>query len=298
MWLIIAEKDKSARRISKILFKDVRVLKKNGVKYYFSPSKKAFVLGLKGHIVEYDFPDELNDWKRTPLESLLNSRFVVKVKEREIVKTLVDLGRSVEKVTVATDYDREGEFIGLTALRIIQKVNPNVKFDRVRFSALTPSDIKDAFSKPTDLDFNLAKSAEVRHKVDLLWGAVLTRLLSLSANRLGKDFISVGRVQSPTLRLIVEREEKIRSFKSKYYYNALVKVRGIYAKKKFESEEEAKRLLDSIDSLRVKSFKKSVVEERKPVPFNTTEFLKEASKFMKPDKAMAIAENLYMEGYI
>ncbi len=298
MWLIVAEKDKSANRIARILFKDVKVLRKNQVNYYFSPSNRAFVLGLRGHIVEYDFPESLNNWKNTPLESLLRAKFVVRVREKNVVKTLLELAKDVDRVTIATDYDREGEFIGLTAVKLIQKVNPNVKIDRVRFSALTPVDVKRAFANPTSLDYNLAKSAEVRHKIDLLWGAILTRLLSLSANRLGKDFLSVGRVQSPTLRLIVEREEQIKSFKSKYYYNAFVKVKGIYAKRKFEKEEEAKEILDSIDVLKVLSFKKSVVEEKKPIPFNTTEFLKEASRFMKPDKAMAIAENLYMEGYI
>ncbi len=298
MWLIVAEKDKSARRIAGILFKDVRVLRRNGVKIYFSPSNDAFVLGLKGHIVEYDFPDELNDWRKTKLEDLLRARFVIKVRERGIVKTLLEIARDVDKVTIATDYDREGEFIGLTALKILRKVNPNLKVERVVFSALTPKDIRDAFENPRDLDFNLAKSAEVRHKVDLLWGAILTRLLSISANRFGKDFLSVGRVQSPTLRLIVERENQIRSFKSRYYYNALIKVRGIYAKKRFDDEKSARSLLDSVDNVKVLKFEKEIVEERKPIPFNTTEFLKEASSFMKPDKAMQIAENLYMDGYV
>jgi DNA topoisomerase-1 len=229
---------------------------------------------------------------------LLKAKFVVKIRAKDVAKTLIDLAKNVEKVTIATDYDREGEFIGLTAVKLIQKVNPNVKVDRVRFSALTPVDIRNAFSNPTSLDYNLAKSAEVRHKVDLLWGAVLTRLLSLSANRLGKDFLSVGRVQSPTLRIIVEREEQIRNFKAKYYWNALIKVRGIYAKKKFEDEKSARDLLSKLSAVRVTNFKKHRVEEKKPIPFNTTEFLKEASKFMKPDKAMAIAEELYMSGYI
>ena len=298
MWLIIAEKDKSARRIAQILFNDIKILRKNNIPYYFSPSNKAFVLGLKGHIIEYDFPDELNDWRKTPLEALLKAKFVVKIREKNVVKTLLELAKGVERVTIATDYDREGEFIGLTAVKVIQKVNPNVRVDRVRFSALTPLDIRRAFNNPTSLDLKLAKSAEVRHKVDLLWGAVLTRLLSLSANRLGREFLSVGRVQSPTLRLIVEREEQIRSFKSKYYYNALIRVKGIYAKRRFEDESQAKSLLESIDVVKVLNFKKNIVEEKKPIPFNTTEFLKEASRFMKPDKAMQIAESLYMDGYI
>jgi len=246
MWLIIAEKDKSAKRIAKILFKDLKTLRKNGIPYYFSPSNKAYVLGLRGHIIEYDFPEELNDWRSTPLHELLKAKFVVKIRAKDVAKTLIDLAKNVRRVTIATDYDREGEFIGLTAVKLIQKVNPNIKVDRVRFSALTPVDIRNAFSNPTSLDYNLAKSAEVRHKVDLLWGAVLTRLLSLSANRLGKDFLSVGRVQSPTLRLIVEREEQIRNFKAKYYWNALIKVKGIYAKKKFEDEKSAREAIERV----------------------------------------------------
>lgn len=301
MWLIIAEKDKTARRIAQILFKDFRRLNRYGVNFYYSPSNRAYVLGLKGHIVEVDFPPEYNDWKRTPLKSLLRAKFVWKVKEKNIAKLLIDLAKEVDRVTIATDYDREGELIGVEALKIIQKVNPNVKVDRVRFSAVTPADIKRAFANPVAVDYNLAKAAEVRQKVDLIWGAVLTRLLSLSAGKVGKDFLSAGRVQSPTLRLIVEREKQIQEFKSKKFWEIYIKVNGIEAKldKRFESKEEARKILASIgDFAKVIKFEKKRVEENKPIPFNTTEFLKEASRFMNPDKAMRIAEELYMSGYI
>ncbi len=301
MWLIIAEKDKTARRIAQILFKDVKRLKRYGVNYYFSPSNEAYVLGLKGHIVEVDFPPEYNDWKKTPLRALLRAKFVWRIREKSIAKLLVELAKEVDRVTIATDYDREGELIGVEALKIIQKVNPNVKVDRVRFSAITPQDIKQAFANPVDIDYNLAKAAEVRQKVDLIWGAVLTRLLSLSAGKLGRDFLSVGRVQSPTLRLIVEREKQIQEFKSKKFWEIYIKVKGIEAKldKRFENKEEAQNILSQIGSYaKVIKFEKKKIEENKPIPFNTTEFLKEASRFMDPDKAMRIAEELYMSGYI
>jgi len=301
MWLIVAEKDKTARRIAQILFKDFKRLKKFGVNYYFSPSQNAFVLGLKGHIVEVDFPEEYNDWRRTPLKALLRAKFVWRVKEKDVARLLAELGRKAERLTVATDYDREGELIGVEAVKIVKSVNPNVKVDRVRFSAVTPSDIRAAFRNPTDVDYNLAKAAEVRQKVDLLWGAVLTRLLSLSAGKLGKDFLSAGRVQSPTLRIVVDRERQIREFRSKKFWEVYVKVKGIEAKfeRKLENKEEARKILESIGEFaRVVKFEEKVVEEGKPVPFNTTEFLKEASRFMDPDKAMRIAEELYMSGYI
>ncbi len=301
MWLIVAEKDKTAKRIAHILFKDVKRLNKYGVNYYFSPSQNAIVLGLKGHIVEVDFPSEYNDWRKTPLRSLLKAKFVWRVKEKNIAKLLVELARNVDRVTVATDYDREGELIGVEALKIIGRVNPNIKVDRVRFSAVTPTEIRKAFRNPTKVDYSLAKSAEVRQKVDLLWGAVLTRLLSLSSGRMGKDFLSAGRVQSPTLRLIVERERQIEEFKSKKYWEVYIRVKGIDAKLegRFDSEEKAKEVLSIIgDRAVVVSFEEKSIEEGKPVPFNTTEFLKEASMFMSPDRAMKIAEDLYMSGYI
>src|SRR2546427_368667 len=69
-----------------------------------------------------------------------------------------------------------------------------------------------AFGGLADVDYNLAASANARQVVDLAWGATLTRFLSISAGQRGKDFLSVGRVQSPTLALIVDREKEIRAF--------------------------------------------------------------------------------------
>ena len=248
-WLIVAEKDKSARRIAQILFRDVRILRKYNVDYYYSPSKDAFVLGLKGHIIELDFPPEYNDWRNTPIKALLKAKLVWKVREKNIAKLLIELARDVDRVTIATDYDREGELIGVEAIKIIEKVNPNVKVDRVRFSAITPSDIIQAFNNPVSIDYNLAKAAEVRQKIDLIWGAVLTRLLSLSSGKLGKDFLSAGRVQSPTLRLIVEREKQIMEFKSKKYWEVCIKVKGIEAKLKVEDKNKAQEILNDVKKL-------------------------------------------------
>jgi DNA topoisomerase-1 len=299
-WLIITEKDNTARRIASILFEDVRK-KKKGVNYYYSPSKDAYVVGLKGHIIELDFPKELNNWKDTPLESLLRAKLVKRVKERSIVSLLKELARDAERVTIATDYDREGELIGVEALEIITNLNPNVKVDRAKYSAITKSEIVKAFSNTVDVDFNLAKAALARQKIDLIWGAVLTRLISIHSGRMGKEFLSVGRVQTPTLRLIVEREQEIQNFKPKTYYEILALFDGFTAKhpRKYDEKEKARKVFSLIgDHATVKKFERKERDEAKPVPFNTTEFLKEASRFMRPDRAMQIAENLYMNGYI
>ena len=301
-WLIITEKDNTARRIASILFKDVKVLKK-GVNCYHSKSNNAYVVGLKGHIVEIDFPPEYNRWSEVPLKSLLNAELQKKIKEKKIANLLEELAKKVDHVTIATDYDREGELIGVEALEIIKRVNPNIKVDRARYSAITPSEIKKAFNNLSNVDFNLASSAMARQKIDLIWGAILTRLISLHSGKLGKDFLSVGRVQSPTLRLIVEREKEIKEFKPKKYWEIFAIFKNFEkfkAKhiKRFESKEEAKKVFERVRDGIVKKFEKKERKEAKPSPFNTTLFLKEASKFMSPDKAMNIAETLYMNGLI
>ena len=303
-WLIITEKHNTAKRIASILFKDVRKEMKYGVKYYYSPSNNAYVIGLKGHVVKLDFPKEYNDWKKVPLKELLRAEIVKEVKEKGIVRLLKELAKKVSRVTVATDYDREGELIGVEALEIVKSVNPDVSVDRAKYSAITPADIKRAFENTVSVNVNLAKSAEARQKIDLIWGAALTRLISVSSGRLGKNFLSVGRVQSPTLRLIVEREREIENFKPTPYWE-------IYAEfcnsscftakhvKRFEDRSEAEKAFNSVGSTGVvKSFTRKEKIESKPSPFNTTEFLREASRFMSPSKAMSLAEELYMEGYI
>lgn len=301
-WLIITEKHNTAKRIASILFKKVEAKKKYGITYY--QSGNTYIVGLKGHIVELDFPGEFRNWKSVEVRDLIKAKLIKKVKERGIVRLLKEIAKDVDRVTIATDYDREGELIGVEALEVIKKENPEVKVDRVRYSAITPEEIKTAFSKPGKVDFKLAKSAEARQKVDLIWGAALTRLISLSSGRMGKEFLSVGRVQSPTLRLIVEREKEIENFKPEPYweiYATFCNSDCFEAKhvERFKEKEKAEKAFKAVgDKATVISFEKRIRVEKRPTPFNTTEFLKEASKFMNPAKAMNIAENLYMEGYI
>ncbi len=300
-WLIITEKDNTARRIASILFRDVKTLKKGRVSYYHSPSNDAYVVGLKGHIVELDFPKELNNWSKTPFEKLLQVELVKKVKERTISSILKEIAKKADRVTVATDYDREGELIGVEALEIVKSVNPDVKVDRVRYSAVTEKEIRAAFSKPVKVDFNLANAALARQKIDLIWGATLTRLISVHSGRMGRDFLSVGRVQTPTLRLIVDRELEIQNFKPEKYYEIFAEFEGFVAKhpKRYSDKGEAEKVFAKIgETASVEEFTRKKMEENKPTPFNTTEFLREASKFMSPHKAMNIAETLYMNGYI
>ena len=118
---------------------------------------------------------------------------------------------------IATDFDREGELIGLEALGEVLDVNPELKarvgdngaVKRARYSALTKDEIERAFANLEDLSYELAYAGEARQDIDLIWGATLTRAVSLATRRFGSNFLSVGRVQSPTLGLIVERELEV-----------------------------------------------------------------------------------------
>ncbi|MCS7143489.1 MAG: DNA topoisomerase I [Archaeoglobaceae archaeon] len=298
-WLIVTEKQNAAERIAKILFKDVKSLKKGKISYYYSPSSDAFVIGLKGHVLELDFPKKFKNWTRTKLLELINADLIKEEKEKEIVSLLRELAKDAERVTIATDYDREGELIGVEALEIIAR--EDLKVERARFSAITKEEIIKAFNNPTRVDFNLANSALARQKIDLIWGAVLTRFISLSSGRLGKDFLSVGRVQTPTLRLIVEREMEIENFKPEKFYELFIELEGFTAKhpERYKEIERANEVLSKVgDHAIVREFKSTNRAEAKPIPFNTTEFLRSASIFMPPHMAMSIAENLYINGYI
>src|SRR5438445_718421 len=178
------------------------------------------VVGMRGHILNLDYPDEFNDWGNTDLKRLVWVEPVKKVTEPAFADALTELARGVDEVVVATDCDREGELIGKEALEVIRAVNANVAVRRARYSSLTRAEIEESFANLVDFDLPLAESAESRQVVDLAWGAALTRFVSIAAKRLGKDFLSVGRVQSPTLALIVNREREIENFVPQDFWNA------------------------------------------------------------------------------
>ena len=122
---------------------------------------------------------------------------------------------------IATDFDREGELIGLEALQRDARGQPRARLarasptgrriKRARYSALTKEEIERAFDDLDELSYDLAYAGAARQDIDLIWGATLTRAVSLATRRFGSNFLSVGRVQSPTLGLIVERELERRA---------------------------------------------------------------------------------------
>ncbi len=309
MHLIIAEKNISANRIAQILAgnEKVRAVKEGSVSTYSFDNKT--VVGLKGHVVEVDFEPGYTNWRseiHTP-RSLIDAGTVKKPTEKKIVNLIQKLSKKADLVTIATDYDTEGELIGKEAYELVRAVNPTVRINRARFSAITPAEIRTAFENPTDLDFALAAAGEARQTVDLMWGASLTRFISLAARRGGKDILSVGRVQSPTLAMIVNREREIESFVPQTYWMLTlvtekdgVPVEARHTAGRFTDHEAALAArAGTKEPLTVTDVKEGQKTDRAPTPFDTTTFIVAASRLgLSAANAMRIAEDLYMNGYI
>ncbi|HIH00551.1 TPA: DNA topoisomerase I, partial [Thermoplasmata archaeon] len=308
--LIICEKSHAAQRIALILSNGSykrRSVAGTPVLHFEKDGAEHFVLGLRGHIVELDYPDEFNDWESTPPKKLVSvePEKSVDPSARKIMNALEDLARGADEIVVATDYDREGELIGVEALEHIE-VKATIR--RAKFSALTKGEVERAFGNLVDVDYKLATGAETRQYIDLAWGASLTRFMSLASGQLGSDFLSVGRVQTPTLALIVAREKAIREFVPTPYWLVTADLKkekdfgASHAHGRFDVKETAREVVaraKRANEARVKSVEREEKSEYPPPPFNTTVFLLEASKRgLTAAQAMKIAEDLYTNGYI
>ncbi len=314
MKLIITEKDNAARRIAEILSDGAAsVDRRNGVNVYSWGG--TAVVGLSGHVVGLDFPPEYENWRDVEPHELIEAEVVTEPTQANIVRTLEDLAGQADRAVIATDYDREGELIGKEAYQLIRE-ETDVPIDRVRFSSITEREVRQAFDDPDELDFDLAAAGEARQIIDLVWGAALTRFLSLSARQLGDDFISVGRVQSPTLKLIVDREREIQAFDPEDYWELFADLAkdgdafeaqyfydddGNEAERVWDEEtaEDVHERLQDASTAEVIAVRKRTRTDHPPAPFNTTAFISAASSLgYSAQRAMSMAEDLYTAGYV
>ena len=315
--VIVTEKDNAARRIADILSGGAATAeRRNDVNVYEWGGKRC--IGLSGHVVGVDFPPEYNDWRDVEPVELIDAPVQKTPTQEGIVSALRRLARNASRVTIATDYDREGELIGKEAYELVREVNEDVPVDRVRFSSITETEVTSAFADPDDLDFDLAAAGEARQVIDLTWGAALTRFLSLSARQLGNDFISVGRVQGPTLKLIVDREREIRAFDPEAYwelFGELSKADGDPFEAQYfftdDAGNEAERVWDesvaetltealaATEEAVVDDVRRRTRTDEPPAPLNTTAYIRAAGSLgYSAQRAMSIAEELYTAGYV
>lgn len=252
---------------------------------------------------------ELKSWKMDALPYLVYAPIEKLPKEKEIIRSLKNLAKKADSIVIATDFDREGELIGSDALSCCQEVNPTAPVSRARYSAFTKEEIEHAFSNLVELDTDLASAGGSRQDIDLIWGAVLTRYLTLVKFAGYGNVRSSGRVQTPTLALIVARERERLAFVPEDYW-VIKGAFGIepddfeapHATARFRSEQAAKDVMAHVEGAREARI--SAVEKRKrtvqpPAPFNTTSLMAAASaEGLSPARTMRIAESLYMDGYI
>jgi len=306
--LIITEKANAARRISTILSDGKSHSTTSGGVTVISFEKDGddySVISLRGHIIELDYPKEYNDWGAIKPADLVYTQQIKTVRVKSILNSIKEMAGNSDEIIIATDYDREGELIGMETVKAVNADMSKVR--RAKFSALTKGEVENAFSNLTDPDSKLADAAEARQIVDLSWGAVLTRLISLSSGQVGNNFMSVGRVQSPTLKLLVDRHEEIENFVPVPYWNIMGKFgmlafKGEHQSNPFWEKEAADAVLDKVKQSKtgtIEEYSSETKDEYRPAPFDTTMMQVEANKIgIPPTTAMKLAEDLYTGGYI
>lgn len=252
---------------------------------------------------------ELSSWKMEALPYLVYAPIEKLPKEKEIIRSLKNLAKKADSIVIATDFDREGELIGSDALACIKEVNDHAPVTRARYSAITKEEITHAFANLVELDVDLASAGESRQDIDLIWGAVLTRYLTLVKFAGYGNVRSSGRVQTPTLALIVARERERLAFVPEDYWvirgafeEGSTKFEAPHETARFKAEAQAQAVMDRIKGAtkaHVSSIDKKKRTVAAPAPFNTTALMAAASaEGISPARTMRIAESLYMDGFI
>ena len=226
--------------------------------------------------------------------------------KEKIIHELQELAEKASEIILATDPDREGEAIAWhieTLLKKDKKVNAPIQ--RVAFYEITKEAIEEALKHPRKIDTNLRKAQEARRVLDRLVGYDLSGLIWKKV-RYG---LSAGRVQSPALRIIMEREREIRAFLPEKFW----KILGLFETKKgekltLECSEEPRdpKLVEKIleigkkESWIIKDIKESEQKRSPRAPFTTSTLQQTASSRLgySPSRTMQIAQKLYEAGHI
>ncbi|MCP3686235.1 MAG: DNA topoisomerase I [bacterium] len=311
--LIITEKPKAAQKIAAALAEGKPIKETNkGVSFYkITRGKKDILVGCAvGHLyglVEkekkgWKYPVFDVEWK--PIHETNKSAAFSK----KYLTALKKLSKEADEFTLATDYDIEGETIGLNILRYACK-QKDAK--RMKFSTLTKPDVIKAYEdvSPT-LDWGQAKAGETRHEMDWYWGINLSRALTSSIKSAGMfKILSIGRVQGPALKIIVDKEKDIKAFKPDPFWqielNGKTKEGTIDAwheKDKFWEKKEADAVLKKVkgkDGV-ASDVKLGEIKQSPPVPFDLTTLQTEAYRSLRvaPKRTLEIAQELYTSGFI
>ena len=240
-------------------------------------------------------------------------KYVTSEGKEDVISRLTSAMKKASRVYLATDPDREGEAISWH-LQSVLGLDENGE-NRIEFNEVSKTAIEAALQKPRKINYNLVDAQQARRVLDRLVGYKLSTLLNhkiIDESADGRRSLSAGRVQSVALKLIVEREREITSFKPEEYWNLTVELvdgAGKHAPfkamlekkgtKKFKpsSKAETDGVLAALaaGAYVVKKVKKSVVNSHAPAPFTTSTLQQDASAklgFSAPD-TMSLAQHLY-----
>ncbi|MBR5551131.1 MAG: type I DNA topoisomerase [Muribaculaceae bacterium] len=278
--LVIVESPAKAKTIEKFLGKDYKVMSSYG--HIRDLKKKNFSIDVENNFQPiYEIPSD----------------------KKELVAQLKKMASEAQMVWLASDEDREGEAISWHLYEVLGLKPENTR--RIVFHEITKNAILNAIENPRSIDMNLVDAQQARRVLDRIVGFELSPVLWKKI----KPALSAGRVQSVAVRLIVEREEEIKGFKSEPYFrvNAVFTTAdGTEVKaelsKRLSSQNEAHDFLQDcigamykVDDVTVKPVKKSPAP-----PFTTSTLQQEASRKLgfTVSQTMMVAQRLYEAGYI
>lgn len=304
--LIITEKPQAALKIANALGKAVQK-NFNKVPYYevSRGNKKIVVACAVGHLFTLK---QNNGGSTVPVFDISwIPNYLARKGDftKRYYDTLLKLTKDAASLIVATDYDIEGEVIGLNVIRYICNQKDA---SRMKFSTLTPKELETAYEgKSNSLDWGQAIAGETRHYLDWFYGINLSRALMNAIKTTGKfKIMSIGRVQGPALNLIVKKEKEIQKFTSQPYWQIFITIDDKKNKLELKHNKDIfdKKQLDRFQDLKgKKALAETTKKEEKiqpEVPFNLTTLQTEAYKLfgITPSRTLQIAQSLYLAGLI
>lgn len=276
-----------------------------------SPAKAGRIQSFLGkdYIVKssYGHIRDLQDKKLSvDIEHGFSPEYVVPSDKKKVVTELKKLAEKADTVWLASDADREGEAISWHLFETLGLKKENTK--RIVFHEITKTAIQNAIKTPRDIDMNLVDAQQARRVLDRLVGFELSPILW----RKIQPKLSAGRVQSVTLRLVVDREREIMGFKKEQFYRteavfhpdgtkANVKVNAVLDTK-FKGIDEARKFLEDSKGANfvISSIDKKEGTKTPAAPFTTSTLQQEASRKLRfpVNVTMRVAQSLYERGLI
>jgi DNA topoisomerase-1 len=311
--LIITEKPQAAFKIAAALA-DGKPLKENlnGVPYYkvTHGHKDIVVACAVGHL--YGLDEKKPSWNFPVFDIQWHPSFETKKTaafSKKYLLTIKKLSKDAKEFTVATDYDIEGEVIGLN---VVKYACDQKDAARMKFSTLTKPDLVEAYeNKSKTLDWGQANAGEARHYLDWYNGINFSRALTSAYKTTGGfKILSIGRVQGPALKIIVDKEREIKSFKSVPFWQIELKgavnkgdIIAWHIKDKFWDKKEADQVMLKVKGKKqgiVSKVEKNQFKQSPPYPFDLTALQVEAYRVFKiqPKETLSIAQELYTSGFI